>query len=686
MGKTKKSGAGKNKEKKKKGIITWRHLLPLLLTLFIASSVYINSLQGEFIWDDKDLIVSNQYIKDWKHLSIAFTQDFFYSSHKEGKIGYYRPVITLSYMLDYQLWGLNPFGYHLTNLVFHTLTCLLIYLMIFSLTSNLPIAFISTLLFAIHPIHTESIAWISGRTDVIGSFFFFFSFLLYMYGEKVGKLRYYALSLALFVLALLSKEMVITLPLLIVVYDYYCVAERDRREAWKRAKYWAGYWILIVVYVVVRFLILKVVTGNPHIEELNRGKLLLTFSKGFLYYLSKLLLPFNLNAYVMLDLASFSHIGVWTGIVVIVGLVVTGLRLRDNRLSFGAGFFLISLLPLTNLIAISAPVDIDFPLAERFLYLPSFGFCLVLGVVIGECLRLNKLMAGIVISLLCIFYSCSTFARNQDWRKEEAFYELTAVSSPRSPVIHNNLGVVYKSNGKYNEAIEQFKRSLELNPRLIEANNNLGSAYKDKGWYQEAMAEYQRALKLFPDYTEAHNNLGNLYEKLGRYDLAEQELKIAIQLKPDLAEAHSNLGIVYFDLKRKDEAMKEFQEALRIKPNFAEPYYNLGNLYEDLSQYEKAIWYYHQAIKSNPRYARAHFKLGVVYTKMTLYREAEKAYEQALLCKPDYAPPHLNLGVIYLSYLVDRKRAIYHFKKTLEIDPNQPQAEAIRRKLKELEG
>ncbi|MCX5886498.1 MAG: tetratricopeptide repeat protein [Proteobacteria bacterium] len=697
-----------------------RHAVALCLILVIAAGVYANSLKGEFIWDDKDLILDNQYIKSWSSLPVVLTKDFFYSSQDTGKIGYYRPLITLSYMLDYRLWRLNPVGYHMTNIIFHCSNSLLVYLIVFFLSSSFTLSFLSSLLFAIHPIHTESVSWISGRTDVIAGFFFFASFFLYMYWVKIERWWWYMFSLVLFGFALLSKEMVMTLPALIMLYDYYFVAGREWGKMKGRIKYWAGYFILIILYSIVRFVMLKVETGNPHVEGLSRFAVVLTFGKGFLYYLGKLLVPFNLNAYVMLELGRFTQIGVWAGFILIGGLAVAGLRSQDRRISFGIGFSLISLLPLTNLIPISAPVDIDFPLAERFLYIPSFGFCLIQGVLIEKAMRLNTWMVGTLIFILLFFYSYNTVVRNRDWREEENFYQLTAQSSPCSSVIRNNLGAIFSMKGKYDEAIEYLRKAIELNPQLVEAHNNLGNAYQDKRFYREAMVEYQEALRLRPDHVKTHNNLGNLYLNIGRYDLAEQELRIALQsrldfaethnnlgsvysekglygdamreiqkaldLKPDFAEAHNNLGSIYHNLKKYSEALQEFNEALRLKPDFAEPYYNLGNVYNELFQYQKAIQAYQQATKIKPLFTEASFNLGVLYTNLGLYKEAERAYLQALRSRLNYAPAHRNLGVIYLNNLKNRERAIYHLQMALQIEPNQVGADAIRRALKELGG
>lgn len=646
----KRRGITEIKVKQREKVSWWQHTLLLFLIIVVNFSVYYNSLEGGFIWDDKELIVKNYYIKSWNNISTVLTKDFFYRSKEEGKIGYYRPVITLSYMLDYKLWGLKPIGYHLTNLIFHTLNCLLIYFIVFLLFGSYITPFFTSLLFAIHPIHTESVSWISGRTDVIASFFFFISFLLYLYGVKLKKWGYYILSLFVFVLALLSKEMVMTLPLLIMVYDYYFVAEREIRKMRGRVKYWAGYFLAIGTYAVIRFVIFQVGTGNPYVEGLNRLNVVLTFGKGFLYYLWKLLLPFNLSAYVILTLGSFTDIVVWIGIVLIAGLVIAGLRSNNREISFGIGFFLISLLPLTNLIPISAPFDIHFPLAERFLYIPSFGFCLVLGIVIGKALRLDRLMVGIFIFMLLFFYAYNTFARNKDWDEEFGFYLATLKASPQSIVIQNNLGNVFLDRGLLNEAEERFKQALRLKPTYAAAYNNLGNVYLRRGGYDRAIELYTKALYFDSNYPEIYNNLGNAYDSLGAYKQATDSYTEALRILPQFAEAHNNLGITYYHVKMYDEAISEYEKVIQLGLDTVEVRNNLGNVYDDKGFPEKAIQEYSKAIALDSRNPL----------------------------------PYLNLAVVYAFKYRDKEKAVYYLKTAESLNAPRAHIEMVAKKIQEL--
>ncbi len=215
-----------------------QHLIALAIIAVVSFVTYSNTLTGEFIWDDRELILDNYYVKNWENLPTIFSSDFFFTSSKEGKIGYYRPLITLTYMINYSLFKINPLGYHLTNIIFHLLNGVLVYLLAVHLLKSMRVPLLAALLFAIHPVHTESVSWIAGRTDVIACFFFLISLYCYVkFMEKRGLLLY-LISLLSFTLSLFSKEMAVTLPLILIAYDYFYTTEGKKGKLAERMRYW----------------------------------------------------------------------------------------------------------------------------------------------------------------------------------------------------------------------------------------------------------------------------------------------------------------------------------------------------------------------------------------------------------------------------------------------------------------
>jgi tetratricopeptide (TPR) repeat protein len=384
--------------------------------------------------------------------------------------------------------------------------------------------------------------------------------------------------------------------------------------------------LIVLLYLTGRFLILRIGTGNEHVDSLGRVLVLFNSGKAFLYYLGKLFFPLNLNAYIMMDLSTFPHIATLTGLILIIGTTTWAWRCRNEnpQLSFIFFSYLFTFMPLFNFIPLNAPREVDFPMAERFLYIPSFSFCLFCALLLQKARERTGLKSSlrrapvILTALLCALLFFQTIDRNRDWTGELNFYQETVTTSPRSAIFRNNLGVLLRRHGDSAKAMAEFKEAIRLMPDLAQAYDNLGNFYSDMGLYQEAVKEFKEALSFDDQAGETHSNLGALYFKMGQYGESEREFREAARLKPGLAEAHFNLGTVYERSGKVSEAVEEYNLALKYKPSLA--------------------------------------------------------------------PAHLNLAVIYLGKQYNKEMAIYHLKRYIEIDPGQPQAEAIKRKLKELES
>jgi Flp pilus assembly protein TadD len=288
-------------------------------------------------------------------------------------------------------------------------------------------------------------------------------------------------------------------------------------------------------------------------------------------------------------------------------------------------------------------MDFEFLLAERFLYIPSFGFCLVLGVLIAKGVILDRWKVGGMVFLLICFYSFNTFDRNKDWRDEALFYLRTLTASPQSSVVHNNLGNILLDKGLFDEAEARFRQAVKLKPTYAAAYNNLGNVYFRRGIYEQAIEFYKKALGFDPNYPEIYNNLGNIYENVGNHNQAIYTYREALRIRPQFAEAHNNLGITYYHLKMYDEAIQEYEEAIRLGLDSVEVRNNLGNVYNDQGMPEKAIREYTRAITFDPR---NHI-------------------------------PYLNLAVVYALKYKDREKAVYNLKMAESLNAPRPQIEMV---------
>lgn len=644
----------------------------------VSFAAYGNTFTGEFIWDDRELILDNYYIKDWGNLFANITSDFFFTSREEGKIGYYRPVITLSYMINYSLFKINPWGYHLTNIIFHLVNGILVYLLAVQLLGSLRVSLLASLLFAVHPVHTESVSWIAGRTDVIACTFFLISFYLYLQFTKKKTLLFYALSLSSFTLSLFSKEMAITLPLILILYDYYYTTEGMREKLIERIKYWVPFFVIISVFLFIKYALLNISMGNPYVASFGKFFTMVTFGKAFIYYLKKLLWPFQLNAYVVLpfitDIASPSALLALSIFALSLYLLLKyGHQLKGS--SFSLAFFWITLIPISNLIPVSAPPDMGFPTCERFLYIPSIGFSMIGALALEGLIKrftlsvYHKAFLCLLLVSLLSAHLTATLIRNEDWQEELHFYAKTSKSSPLAYIIHNNLGSAYIDNKMYAEAKSKFQYILRLKPGFHYAHLNLGVVYYHEGMYDEAIKEYQNALRSNPDFAKPHSNLATIYIERELYDQAWEESMEALKYNPTLGEVHNNLGTLYEIEGDLPKAIEEYHKALKMKPYLAKAHYNLGNVYTTQGLYDQAVNEFKEALRLDPDHADTHNNLGICYKKRGLYDQAIEAYQKAIATNPDDAKAYSNLGNIFWEK-GQYEKAIPKYQKALELNPD----------------
>ncbi len=539
---------------------TW---IALGLIVFLASVSYANALRGGFVWDDWNLIAGNSHIKSWGNLGRKLTSDFFQRSldkPADQKAGYYRPIITLTYMLDYSLSGQNPLGYHITNLIWHIACGIIIYLLVGALFYEPQLSLIASLLFVTHPVHAESVAWISGRTDVICAFFFLSSLYLYTLAyltNRRGKNLSLAGSLALFILALLAKEMAVILPLILILIDYFIIVkDTTLRGLRERVKSWIPYWMVLFIYLIVRFAVSRVEIGTAsNVAFISKYYILLTFGRAILHYLKELICPVILNPYIRIELITsvFSAEIMLVILILAISIFLAYItRKTDKVISFSILFFWISLMPLSNLIPIRAPADILFPMALRYLYLPSFAFCLL---VAGILHKLPALKPGgispeiFVFAAWLILYTRRTVYANAFWQNDLALFERAAELSPDSPEVYYSLGSRYFKMKDYDNTLRYYLKAIDLKDNLgiVKRGENLSVIYTSlsrsyffKGDVQKAITAAQTAIRYDDQNAQDHLSLSRYYLNTGKPSLGRKELNRALELNPSYREMLKN--------------------------------------------------------------------------------------------------------------------------------------------------
>jgi len=670
-------------------------LLPLSLVIIVLL-LFSNSLGRQFIWDDVSQIQQSYLVRNPDNPPQLFSRDPWAFAEVEGKgRDLYRPLVSLSYLIDLRLWGDRPPYYHFTNLLFHILSSLLVYFILRTIFEKRWPAWLGALLFAIHPIHTESVSWISGRSDVICGFFFFLAFFLYLSTRKGRRWPHLAGSLVAFFLALLSKEMAVTLPFVIALHNL-CFDESRREQPWWdmfRARFVRAlveslpYLAVVVLYLTIRLQALGfVIASKDRMTELfhgfssleGLGATLLLSAKTVALDLRLLALPFPLSAQRLVSDLVQSGFGLtaWLSalaLLAVLALSILALR-RAPACAFSGLFFFATILPVSGLFSIGDTV------AERYLYIPSMAAC-VLVALLCTFLWQRKRTWGLGLSLLIILpWIVLTYRRNADWRDGLTFWSQTVAVSPRSTIAHNRLGLEFWNRGQYDRAIVQFEQVLQLDGENENAYNNLGSVYFSQERYEEAETQYSTAIAIVPENALFHFNLGVVHERLDDSERAATAYHEALALNPRLASAYHNLGLLHSGMGRWGEAIFFFERVLDIDPTSAAAHNRLGLIYLDLELFPQAIFEFEQAMQFDPASAVILNHLGLTYLHAEQFDEAIQSLERALRIAPQFAPAHFNLGLAYLETGAEDK-ALRELAIAAELDPAN---EEVRRLIREL--
>ncbi len=552
--------------------------LSTFLLALISFGVFAVSLKNGFVWDDIPAIKKSYY--SFKSENI---KSHFIPQERESKrqSGYYRPVIFFSFFLDYKLWGLFPLGFHLSNVVFHTTSVVLFYLLLllilkgFGTERRERIAFFSSLLFALHPMHVESVSWIAGRTDVLCTLFLFLAFIFHLLSHT--KKPFLTLAVLFFYLSLISKEVALIFPLVALAYDFLSLKTRKKPLLLNYALYGALVGLYVLLKSRVHSTILpelssqaELVEGTSLFEYMN-----VIFASYFLY-LKKLVFPTDFNAF-MSEIPTgllyiVSSITVLTTVSILFPVLI---KARERTAAFALLWILITISPslLVTVFTIAAT-----PFAERYLYLPSAGFSLLLAyllIKLGEKLQ-SKWVGYTLLIALSLFYLTMTVKRDAVWRNDLSLWRDTVEKAPREAFPHTNYGMALKDAGRIDEAIEEFLKALSPRVRDNQTGRaitagNLGLAYMNKDDYVRAKMWFHRSLGYNRQNKIANYHLGLLYfiigeekEKIEFYETSEKYLKESLAVEPNYARAHLLLGKVYIKLG-KGEAAKEYaKRALRL--------------------------------------------------------------------------------------------------------------------------
>jgi len=603
-----------------------RSWLLLSLALFITLLVFYPAVNYDFVnWDDDRNITINQNIQNLNRESI---QNMFSSTVTGG----YTPLTSLTFALEHHFFGLNPKVYHINNILLHLLCTALVFLLLKQLGASLFITFTVTLLFGIHPMRVESVAWITERKDTLYTLFFLLALMAYIHYREKGNIRFYILSLFIFVFSLLSKIQAVTLPLVLILADYFLDKKFDFRKLWNK----------------IPFFILSLFTGLAGIYflsqdgSLDTGTILPIYQRLFigsyslLVYLVKSIVPYELSAiYPSPSSLSVLH---YLSMPLVLGLAFAIWKIRHYRIEMIAGtlFFLFNVMFMLQVVGAGQGY-----LADRFTYVAYIGLFFVYAF-LAEKVSLDKWKAPLIAGGIFYLTIMGVMARNRVkvWENTETLFTDVIKKYPGVPVSYNNMGKYFRELNQYDKAIELYTKAVELDPGGYQPFNNRGKAYFDLGRKDEALIDFNRSIELNGAYSESRSNRGAILASRGEYEAAMEDLGIALELEPGHLSALSNRSLAFFSMNQFEKAIDDVNTYLQYKPDDAD-LINLRSMsYSRLNRDQEALEDMNRAIQLIPSqgifWQNRSYLLNKMGDRQGALRDIEKAQSLGIQVNPAY--------------------------------------------------
>ena len=584
------------------------------LIAFFVVILYFNSLGNQFTnWDDS-MIYQNASVRDlsWEGIKKIFKLE-------QGNT--YQPIRMLSYAIDFKYWKFNPLGYHVTNILFYILTCIMVYFSLLQLSINLRdkvskeshrrVAFFGSLLFVAHPVHVEAVTWLAARKEVLQGFFFFLAFYLYLKGRDVKDRErwvYFCFVFLSILFAILSKPSAVVFPGVILIYEL--ARGKEGLKSFLK-NHWFFVTASVMLSVIFVFILAKVMFEAGGIKPYRGATIasnVLVCVYAFLENIKSLVLTINYSAAyafsVSMPVFRLRNIVV---ILITLSLFAMGfLSLRRTRvILFSLLFFLIALLPYLNIIPISTLK------ADRYVFIASFSYVLILGIAFDRLYVYQhkkfskgffRLLSVALFLFLLVGYSLITIRQNTIWENSYTLWADAVEKHPQSNTANALMGVVYMELGMDRDAVKYLEKAVELLPYDYQSRNNLGIVYGKLSEPEKALKEFDIAMRLRPDDDMIKINVSVFYQRQKEYGKAEKVLRYLLSNGPQNANLYFRLGLLFKDAGQYDKAVSELLKSVELAPDIINPYIELGNLYATrMNNLEKAKYYYTKGIEAAPK-------------------------------------------------------------------------------------
>jgi len=631
------------------------HIL-LLNIVFVA---FFNTLDNDFTnWDDPYYVTNNKLIHQLNFDNIA--QIF-----KQGFTGTYVPLSIVSLAIDYQVGGGKPFMFHLTNLLLHLANTLLVFLIIKKLFISIRIAFGAALLFGIATMQVESVAWVTERKDVLYSFFFLFSIFQYIKFKFLSQRKFLFVSIAAFILSLFSKSQAVTLPLVLLLVEYFLF---KNIKFLKILKTLIPYFILSLLFGIIAIKFSQSTYSEGLSYTFSERLLLSAYSLPM--YIIKLILPVNLSAIYSYPFLS-GNINLLTVLVAFLSIVyiyflVISIKRKLYVISFGLSFFLVNILLMLQIF----PVGIAF-MADRFSYIASIGIFLCISFGYDSLIKKYMSKTRFYWAIALIYFHLlgfNTIARNEVWANSINLWNDTLSKNATSSTAYINRGNAFKKLGNYEMALSDYNKGISLNSYIPDAYYSRGLLYMEISNFEAAIVDFKAALTISPKYLQALIQLGNAYYSTGKNDLSLKAHEQVLAVDSNQSAAYSGIANVFFSRGEVDKAMLFFNKALKLNSKDADVYYNRANAYVSVGNLELAIIDYNNAIKFNPNKAIYFSNRGSTKFYMKDINGALNDLNKAIELEKNKSDYYYNRGNIYL-YSNQINHAINDYNKSIELNP-----------------
>ncbi len=579
-----------------------------ILVTFLVFITFLPALQNDFVnWDDDLYVYENPSIRsiDLNFFKWAFTAEV---------AGLWHPLTMFSLAVDYAFWGLDPFGYHLTNIVFHTINTLLVFILTLRLieaggSENVKIndktliaGVVTALLFGLHPLHVESVVWVSERKDVLCAFFFLLTILVHLRyvsaGTKGKKLFYYTFCLLLFLLALMSKPMAVSLPVVLLILDFYPIRRLSGNHLRIVLIEKAPFFVLSIASSLITISFHHTSGALETLEKYPFSSRILVALHSYLFYLAKAVFPSNLAPFYSYPQQAevFTLTYLLTGIFFFAVIILCILMSKKDKIFQTVWlYYVFTLMPTIGVVKVGGQAA-----ADRYTYLPSLGPFLLVGVGAGilfqkSLKRRDKAVCALVLIALFGLLANRTVMQTAIWRGSITLWTHEIKLYPDAQPAYLNRGAAFQAIGSYKQSLTDLTRAIELEPMNAKAYQNRGAVYWSLGDYQQSINDLNRAIELDPWSAKAYQNRGVTYTDMGEYQQAIADFTRAIKLNSRYTRAYYNRGKAYYEAGYIQSALKDFGKAVELDPGYSIAYYSLGVIYSRMGNPGLSQVYYSKA-------------------------------------------------------------------------------------------